>query len=55
MINHGANVNAKTDQGFTPLMYAVRDGYYKTVKHLIKNGAEVNAETNFGQTALMVS
>ena len=55
LIDHGADVNAKTAQGFTALIYASRDGFLKTVEHLITNGAEIDAQTNFGYTALMVS
>ena len=55
LIDHGADVNAKTAQGFTALHYASMDGFLKTVGHLITNGAEVDAQTSFGYTALMVS
>ena len=55
LIDHGADVNATTTQGFTALIYASRDGFLKTVKHLVTNGAEVDAQTSFGYTALMVS
>ena len=55
LIDHGADVNAKTAQGFTALIYASRDGFLKTVDHLITNGAEIDAQTSFGYTALMVS
>ena len=55
LIDHGADVNAETAQGFTALIYASRDGFLKTVEHLITNGAEVDAQTSFGYTALMVS
>ena len=55
LINHGANVNAKTGQGQTALTYASRDGFLETVEHLIANGTNVNSTTRFGFTALMVS
>ena len=55
LIDHGAEVNAKTAQGFTALIYASRDGFLKTVEHLITKGAEIDAQTTFGYTALMVS
>ena len=55
LIDHGADVNTKTAQGFTALIYASRDGFLKTVHHLITNGAEVDAQTSSGYTALMVS
>ena len=55
LIDHGANVNIKTAQGYSALIYASRDGFLDTVKHLIKREAEVNSTTSFGYTALMVS
>ena len=55
LINHGANVNSKTNQGQTVLTYASRDGFSETVKILVENGADVNSKTNNGFTALMVS
>ena len=39
LVDHGAEVNAKTAQGFTALIYASRDGFLKTVERLITNGA----------------
>ena len=54
LIDHGADVNAKTAQGFTALIYASRDGFLKTVEHLITNGADIDDQTSFGYTALMV-
>lgn len=55
LIDQGADLNAKTSQGFTALTYASRDGFLETVKHLISSGAEVDSQTNFGYTSLMVS
>ena len=55
LINHGANVNSKTDQGQTALTYASRDGFSETVKILVENRADVNSTTNNGFTALMAS
>ena len=55
LIDQGADVNAKTSQGFTALMYASRDGFLETVEHLVSNGADVNSKTKFGYTSLMVS
>ena len=55
LIDHGADVNAKTGQGQTALKYASRDGFLETVKILIANRAEINSTTSFGFTALMVN
>lgn len=42
LLNKGANINTQTDEGITPLMYAVSGGFLKTVKILILNGANVH-------------
>ena len=39
LISKGANVNAKDDDGWTPLHYAVREGHTKIIELLKKNGA----------------
>ena len=45
-IKHGANVNAKDKNGFTPLFH-IRDKYVDVAKLLIKHGADVNARDNY--------
>lgn len=42
LLNKGANINTQTDEGITPLMYAVSGGYLKIVKILTLNGANVH-------------
>ena len=42
LLNKGANINTQTDEGITPLNYAVSGGYLKTVKILTLNGANVH-------------
>ena len=51
-LKNGAKVDAKNDDGWTPLILAARFGHATIVKNLIENGADVNATTNFGETAL---
>ena len=48
------NVNAKDDNGLTPLMCASRNGHLDIVKYLIgeKIGANPNIKNNEGKTAL---
>lgn len=53
LLRHGANVNATTDDGTTPLMYAVQNGNYLICKKLISSGADVDASTTFGVPPLM--
>jgi ankyrin repeat protein len=54
LIAKGANVNTKTKDGQTAIIYAARAPGDRSdiVKLLIQNGADVNAEDNAGMTAL---
>jgi ankyrin repeat protein len=55
LIQHGASVNAKNDDGATALHIASGPDSYrttKTVRALLLNGADVNAKDNAGNTAL---
>ncbi len=42
LLNSGAKINTISDEGLTPLMYAVSGGHFTTVKILTLNGANVN-------------
>lgn len=48
----GAEVNAKSVRGWTPLMFAARQGAHEIVAMLIEAGADINAKNDLGQTAL---
>ena len=50
LIDSGADVGAKNDDGFTPLHYAVDGNNIELAKFLIDSGADVNAKTNYGFT-----
>jgi hypothetical protein len=59
-IEHGANVNARDDNGWTPLTFACSQRYDSAasvvIQTLIKAGADVNAPwTHTGDTPLMCS
>ncbi|MDA3819987.1 MAG: ankyrin repeat domain-containing protein [Candidatus Delongbacteria bacterium] len=50
----GANINARTEDGITPLMYAAQNGYLDIVEFLVDLGADVNAIPYISnRTALM--
>ena len=48
----GANVNAKDDQGTTPLLRAAYFGHKEIAELLIANGANVNSKSKYGKTPL---
>lgn len=49
----GARVNARDDDGWTPLMFAAEHSDVEAVTALLEAGANVNARSAFGWTALM--
>ena len=57
LVEHGADVNAKTKDGWTALMIASKyANNLETVKYLIEKGSDVNAKkTKDGWTALMIA
>ncbi len=48
----GTDVNAKNQNGYTPLHKAVDDGHKEIVELLITEGADVNAKEDGGGTPL---
>ena len=59
LISHGADVNAKDEEGWTPLMSAVQDRDLthdaRLVGTLLDRGAEVNAVSRQGETPLTLA
>jgi excisionase family DNA binding protein len=53
LIDSGADVNARSSDGWTPLMLATIKGHTEMVEALLKNGADSNARNRKGWTALM--
>jgi ankyrin repeat protein len=56
ILKHGANPNAKDEEGKTALMNAVGGKHYRISKFLIEHGANPNlADKTNGVTALMIA
>lgn len=53
LIDAGADLNARSNDEWTPLMLATIKGHTAMVEALLKNGADVNARNRKGWTALM--
>lgn len=54
LLQKGADVNAKSIAGWTPLMLAAKNGAHEIVALLIAAGADVHAKNNSGQTAFVL-
>ena len=55
LLKSGADVNAKNNEGVTPLMVASGTGNKTILDILLSAGADVNATSNDGVTALMLA
>ena len=55
LLSEGADVNARSNGGETPLMLAAALGRLDVLGLLIDRGADVNAATDAGNTALMLA
>ena len=52
LIGIGADVNARTNNGVTPLMIAAEEGHINAVTSLVKCGANVHLQDKYDNTAL---
>ena len=52
LLDHGAEVNAKDNDGKTALMLAAREGPLASVQALLAKGADISATNRWGETAL---
>jgi ankyrin repeat protein len=52
LIERGADVNAKTNGGWTPLHSAAFYGHVEVVRLLLEHGADPNIKNIWGQTAI---
>ena len=55
LIKNGADLNSKTNDGNTVLMWAVWKEHEKVVKILVENGADKTAENYFGDTVFSLA
>jgi len=55
LLAHGAEVDARDDDGFTALLVAAEMGRVDTVQTLLDHKADVNAKTNDGRAALYLT
>ena len=53
LLQHGADINLQTSDGFTALMLAAATGHEHVVDSLLRQGAEVDLQSSKGVTALM--
>jgi len=52
LVNYGADINGRTNQGYTPLHYAAFHGSTEVAEYLVKKGARVDLRNSSGQTPL---
>jgi ankyrin repeat protein len=52
LINYGADVNLRNENGFTPLHLLAEQGYIEAAEVLLKHGADIDARDKWGKTPL---
>ncbi|KAJ7759528.1 ankyrin repeat-containing domain protein [Mycena metata] len=52
LIEHGADVNAENENGYTSLYLASQNGHLDIVKFLVENNANIEASDKYGYTSL---
>ena len=55
LLEHGADVLARSTTGYSALLLAAREGYLDTTQALLTSGADVNDAAEDGTTALVVA
>ena len=55
LIDEGVDVNSRSGNGRTPLMYAARNGHVDIVRLLLDHGANINQKSNDGCTVMHVA
>jgi ankyrin repeat protein len=54
LLDNGAEIEARNNNGWTPLMYSAIRNNTKMIKFLVQKGAFMNAQDRSGRTALMM-
>ena len=55
LVEHGADVNAAGQFGWTALHAAAYQGINEDIEYLVSKGAKIDQKDNFGQTPLSIS
>ncbi len=55
LVDHNAELNAKTSMGATALMGAAQNGQMNMVRFLVEKGADIDLTDQFGNSALMTA
>lgn len=53
LLKHSASLEAKDNQGWTPLMFCAQEGRLECLEFLLQHGADANATDFAGRTSLM--
>jgi ankyrin repeat protein len=55
LLDHGADVNARDQQGWTPLYMALRFGHINSIKILLDYGADITVQDRLGSSPLHIA
>lgn len=55
LLDRGTDINAKNENGETPLMIAIRYRQFETIRLLLDRGADISAKDSDGRTLLMIA
>ena len=55
LIEHGADIRARSTNGFTPLLFAARKGDLETTQVLLSTGVDIDEAAPDGATALVIA